>query len=106
MGCALLPAILACGCPRLEKYGLSSDNDLIDAAKVDAIARETEVPDTAVLADTGQMAEASTDAGFDEGSDAKDTFEPDAPPPPLCDPTNLDLIACYRFEQAEHATRG
>lgn len=69
---------------------------------MDTISLETAVFDTAVFADTetngDTLAETRTDAETDE-TDA------DAGAPPFCDVTDANLIACYRFEQAEHAVQ-
>lgn len=89
----------------MERNGLATDNDLIDAALGETIAADSEQPrDTAVLVD--DVVDTEPEVTVDVAPEA-DTFEAevDAPRAPFCDPTDADLIACYRFEVDEYATQ-
>lgn len=93
--CVLLLATLDAGCARFDRYGLGTDNDLIDAEARDTIAADTApTVDTAGLADTMRV---------DSANDAQPEAETEADAaPPFCE-INANLIACYRFELTEHA---
>ncbi len=89
-------ALITAGCGRLDDSGLGDTDDLIDAAPGDAVAADapldTAVPDTAEAAD-------SAVAAVDSAPEA------DAPGPAICNASDPDLIACYRFEDTEHAAQ-
>lgn len=95
---ALAFALITAGCGRLDDSGLGDTDDLIDAAPSDSIAADAQF-DTAP-ADTVEPADSGVPA-VDAGPEA----DPDAPGPFVCDAADPDLIACYRFEDGEHATQ-
>jgi hypothetical protein len=95
-GRILLTTALVAGCTRFDSSGLDTDTPLTDAAPVDSIARFDAAPDTVQLADSGSVEDTRPD-------DDADADSPDVAPLPFCDSSDATLIACYRFEQAEHA---
>jgi hypothetical protein len=103
----ILTALLGAGCPKFERNGLDTDNDLIDAVSTDTIARDSSVEDTGAE-DTAVLAsDSESGAELDTAETMADSVidVPPETPPPFCDASDKTLIACYRFEIDERTTQ-
>ena len=96
--CVVAP--IGCG---VSLGGLGDESALGDGAAEDA-STDFGMQDARDAADSAPttIADTQPDLGIDDVStdasiDARDAA-PDVPPPPVCDASDPDLVACYRFE--------
>jgi hypothetical protein len=104
LGCVVVGPV-GCG---ISLTGLGDETALGDATQDDATpdlgmqdARDDEdgAPATRNDADASPPIDAEDAVALSDATDTPIDVAPDVPPPPpSCDPTDVDLVACYRFE--------